>query len=246
MTNVLIDPQFGARSCAPVAEYVNDTEVWPASRLRSEIGIMQASDVLADLKSEPRRWETAIGVGGLGFGGGPAAALVSCGWAKKAILIDPATLLVHDADLTLLDSKTSYVDSSGSRETLMRILPDSDTKGPFHHEVYHALAEQLTPDPDVRNRLAIMWQNAEEERQPYNETIPLKPDSETSEQLNWLHAWAKPDLDVTVWLSANRAPLAGPLQDRAPGRPLVVQPWPSWAWLSDPGLLARALTEALA
>lgn len=242
---LLIDPQFGDRSCDAVAGHMDDVQVWPASTLHREIGIMQANQVLASLKSTSKHCDTAIGAGGTGFGAGPAAGLVRSGQAKRAILVDPAIALTHDVELTKIDSETSYADYQQSIEKMAPFLPELDKGTYFPSGVYRIFAEELTPDPDLQGRLATIWQQAEEKRQPYDQTIPLQPDPESSEELNWLHAWMDSGLDVTVWLSANRARLADPLRERAPGRPLVIQPWDALIWLSDPVRLAHALTTAL-
>lgn len=224
MTHLLLDPQFGARTCGPVAQHMANTQVWPAATLHREIGVMQAGQVLPDLTTHTAHWDAAIGMRGLGFGSGPAAALTCSGKADRAILIDPAIGLAHDIDLTVAEGAVQPAQPSETLEELAAHLDDD----PYPYELCQFAAQLLTPDANLRDRYARIWWEAERQRQPNDESIPLQPDSHTSEQLNWLHAWADPRLDITIWLSADRAPLASPLRAGAPGRPPIVQPWNSW------------------
>ncbi len=127
-------------------------------------------------------------------------------------------------------------------------LEDLNTTGPYPREKYAAYTAQtygaqVTDDPVLWDRVTTIWQEAEEARQPYDDTLPFQPDEASAHDLNWLSAWTDPGLDITIWLSHDSGFLARPLARRWPDRPLVIQPWRSLAWLTDPQRLAQTLTD---
>lgn len=287
MTSVLIDPQLGARITGDVARRIPDTVAWRASTAPTMVPTVQAAETLTDLEDGADVWDGAVG---LGFGCGPAAALVRSGRARRAVLIDPAGIQACDSGLELVWSVPMYHPDGPQRpyETIIEALGDDEFRdspsvvlddikeaekqvapyappystvkvlfssalkdlsptGPYPREGYTAYAAlaygtQVTSDPALWERATTMWQEAEEARQPYDETLPFQPAEASIEDLNWLSAWTDPGLDITIWLSSENHALARPLARRGPGHPLVEQPWRSLVWLTDPQRLADALT----
>ncbi|MCB0911321.1 MAG: hypothetical protein KDB60_06885 [Propionibacteriaceae bacterium] len=242
MAHLLIDPQLGPHALAGVAGALGDeVVVRPASPVRTPVGALQAESELDELLNGGASWGSVVG---FGHGASVAAGLVAAGRAESAVLVDPPHIVAGDREL----AAAHRADRSGERLTRgVAALPpgamDADPRGPFPDAFYLAAAIQLTDDPRLQAEYARVWRAAEEERQPYDLGLGLQP--RDPERLNWLSTWKRPDLDTTVWLSQDRDAFARALRARAPGRPLVEQPWGALVWLFAPEQLASALATVL-
>jgi|GEM_PF-3748571 len=192
MTTLLIDIQLGPGSLGEVARRMGDAVAWPASTVPTIVAVMEAAQVLADVRADGRSWDAVVG---LGYGCGPAAALVRDGAVGRAVLIDPPPMFAHnDFGLAWLEMAT-------------------------HGE----------PPAEA----------------PCIETLPLQPEPDVVEAVDWMHAWQEADLDITVWLPVEHHPLVSALRRRAPGRPLAAKPWDALIWATAPEVLAAELAEAV-
>ncbi|WP_027587398.1 hypothetical protein [Acidipropionibacterium thoenii] len=293
MTTLLIDIQLGPGSLGEVARRMGDAVAWPASTVPTIVAVMEAAQVLADVRADGRSWDAVVG---LGYGCGPAAALVRDGAVGRAVLIDPPPMFAHnDFGLAWLEMATHgeppaeapcieeligfglELEPSAVIEPpeflareVRRIrkecsgawdLPDSvrdigeligahGTAGPYPMEFYTDFVAQwygarLTGDPALWSRVASIWSRADRPRQPNDETLPLQPEPDVVEAVDWMHAWQEADLDITVWLPVEHHPLVSALRRRAPGRPLAAKPWDALIWATAPEVLAAELAEAV-
>lgn len=85
MATLLVDIQLGQGSLGEVARRMDDAVAWPASTVPTIVAVMEAAQVLEDVRADGREWDAVVG---LGYGCGPAAALVRDGAVGRAVLID--------------------------------------------------------------------------------------------------------------------------------------------------------------
>lgn len=292
MATLLVDTQLGQGSLGEIARVLGDAVAWPASTVPTIVAVMEAAQVLQDLRADGRDWDAAVG---LGFGCGPVGALVRDGRIGRAVLIDPPSMLVkNDFGLAVLESAThgepsrespsieehiqmalelepwavieqpdllakevtrirreceGAWDVPDSVRSLMEMIQAYGTVGPYPLEFYRSFAAelygaQLTRDAELWAGVAAIWSRADRPRQPNDETLPLLPEPDVVEALDWLHAWQEPALDITVWLPREHHPLATALRRRAPGRRLVLKPWGAVVWASAPQVLAADIAGA--
>lgn len=239
---LFLDPQFGPLSMGSLAAGLPGAVVWPASTARTVVGAVQAAQILEELDADGRTWDAVVG---LGFGAGPAVALAREGRARRAILIDPANLLTGDAELAQAAMDDVPAHRRPDPENQPAALQDLDPAGPWPSELYEHMARQLADDPDVQNRYARAWREAEEARQPYDLGLPLRPSPEPKRRMDWLDAWAGPAADMEIWLPSERDHVRRFLTERAPDRPLVQRSWPPLWWLANPETVADDLRQAV-
>ncbi len=237
---LFLDPQFGPLSVGSLAAGLPGAVVWPASTARTVVGVVQAAQTLEELDADGRSWDAVVG---LGFGAGPAVALVREGRARRAILIDPATLLTGDVELA--QAAMDDVPAHRRPDPENPPLQDLDPAGPWPSELYEDMARQLADDPDVQARYARAWREAEEARQPYDLGLPLRPSPELKRRMDWLDIWTGPAADIEIWLPSERDHVRRFLTERAPDRPLVQQPWSPLWWLADPEAVASDLRRSV-
>lgn len=241
---LLIDPQFGELSLGAVAARLDrDAVVWPSSTVRSVIASHQALQVLDEILRSPESWPVAVG---LGSGSSVATELVRQGRADKAILIDPPAMLAGSTELVQAAATDIPISRTQAADRLMQaVLPEKDPAGPYSLAFFHAIAVQITDNPELQDRYSTVWREAEQQRAPYDLELPLKSSPDDAARLNWLTGFSDPALDIQVWLPTERDHFREALLKKAPGRPVVQMAWGPLAWLSNPESVAADLATVI-